>query len=95
MGKINEKGTEITYEQFYDSFFFLPFVSHSQVENFDSTMSDRILGSNAVKSSTATLHCEFKKPTTYVIRISLLYRQPRMMAITADRRTYRNVDNDQ
>ena len=68
---------------------------HSQVENFDSQMSERILGSNPLRGGKSTLHLEFEEATTYVIRVSLLYRQPRILAVTADRRTYRNTDLDQ
>ena len=68
VGKINEQGIEIGYDRFYDSSFFLPFTLSSQIENFDSFQSERVLGTPTVKGAKCRLYLQFAEPTTYVIR---------------------------
>ena len=158
VGKINEQGIEIGYDRFYDSSFFLPFTLSSQIENFDSMTSERVLGTPTVRGAKCRLYLQFAQPTTYVIRwkrrpivisnkanrhksrapspqwqthrptdkpadrvayrvawtqlksyqisllsfhflthfrVSIIYRQPRYLAIDAERKAFRNVDLDQ
>ena len=82
-------------ERYYDSSFFIPFRLDGQLGNYSADVQNRLQQRATVPHSRIRLFLEFNKATTYVIRVSVLYKQMRILAISSDKKAYRNCDIDQ
>ena len=95
LGKISENGCDLSMERYYDSSFFIPFRLDGQLGNYSADVQNRLQQRATVPHSRIRLFLEFKKETSYVIRVSVLYKQMRILAISSDKKAYRNCDIDQ
>ena len=68
IGKINENGCDLSYESYFDSFFFMPFKLSHELNSYAPDVSERVLQAPTVKNSRIKLFLEFSEPLKYVIR---------------------------
>ena len=87
LGKINELGCDLPLEVWLDSSFILPFKISPELADYGPDMSERILQRSIVPhGSKYSLFMQFKRPTSKVIRVTVIYKQARILAI--DRRVF-------
>ena len=93
IGKIQESGCDFDLDRYYDTIFFIPYKLSHELSSPNSN--ERILQKPTVKNARSKLFLAFAKPLTDVLRITVLYKQARILAIDAERRCYRSTDLDQ
>ena len=91
-GLLDEDGLELSMERYYDSSFFMPFKLSSELPNYGPELAEKILQEPIVPNGRYTLFLEFPEVTTFVIRVSVIYRQAQVLAINSERQTFKSFD---
>lgn len=91
-GLLDEDGLELSMERYYDSSFFMPFKLSPELPNYGPELAEKILQEPIVPNGRYTLFLEFPEVTTFVIRISVIYRQAQVLAINSERQTFKSFD---
>ena len=91
-GLLDEDGLELTMDRYYDSSFFMPFTLAPELSNYSPEMAEKILQEPIVSNGRYTLFMEFPTVTTFVIRVSVIYRQAQVLAINSERQTFKSFD---
>ena len=95
MGMIGEQGAQLSMERWLDSSFFLPFkLSARTSENqYSGVLGDRILHKPTLPNNgKSSLYLRFKDTTTYVLRVTIIYKQPGKVAIDGEGKTWKDYD---
>ena len=92
LGKITEDGCDLPMDTYYDSSFMIPFKISSELSNYGSDLSETILQEPIINNGRYTVFLEFDQPTTYVIRITAIYKQSHVLAINGEKQTFKNYD---
>ena len=81
----------------YILIFFTAFrLNASTGENqYSGDLAERLIHAPTLGSGKASLFLKFKKPTTYVIRVTVLYRQAGSFLLDAEKKCWKNYDIDQ
>ena len=70
----------------------LPFKVSSELTNYGSDLAENILQEPIVPNGKYTVFMEFSTATTYVIRVTAVYKQSHVLAINGLRQTFKNYD---
>ena len=62
---------------------------------YSGDLAERLIHAPTLGSGKASLFLKFKKPTTYVIRVTVLYRQAGSFILDAEKKCWKNYDIDQ
>lgn len=92
MGMITEDGCDLPMETYYDSSFMIPFKISSELPNYGSDLAETILQEPIISNGRYTVFMEFAKPTTYVIRVTAVFKQSHVLAINGEKQTFKNYD---
>ena len=96
LGKIRPEGTDLLYNQFYDSNFFLPFaISCEPNTSYSPELRDRIMSRAISTNGRFDLYLKFAKPLDGVYRAVILYRQYRQFSMNSERSTFKDYENEQ
>ena len=89
LGQLNQDGTLLSIERFYDTSFMLPFKLSHELNSYSPELAQRVLQEPTIKNSKTHLFLEFNSPTTYVIRVVVVYSQARILAIDSTKKCFR------
>ena len=92
LGKICEEGCDLSLDRWLDPSFILPFKISSEPANYGPDLSEKILQQPIIPNGKYSLFMEFEKPTTYVLRVTVIYRQAHILAIDQERHVFKNYD---
>ena len=92
-GKLSPEGCDLSYEAFYSSNFFLPFaITAEPTYSFSSDLKERIATKPISSNDKYELFVKFSEPLTYVIRVTVIYKQFRAFSMTHNRETFKDFD---
>ena len=92
LGKITEDGCDLPMDTYYDSSFMIPFKISSELPNYGSDLSETILQEPIITNGRYSIFMEFSKPTTYVIRVTAIFKQSHILGINGKKQTFKNYD---
>lgn len=96
LGKFNENGVDLSMSKWLDSHFCLPFRLSPELAHYGPDLSEKILQKPILPNNARyNLFMEFETTTEYVIRVTVLYKQARIIALNSSMQAFKSFDIDQ